>query len=239
MDVEADVRRLYRREVFQWALHGWTSSHRWAGTSGHPLQQLECYAALVIFAVCVCKSSQCRYWHSVALCSKDLRLICWSRWFLPEIIISSGFQHVQGSFLGFNHLTFWVGNAKKGHSDAKLLPCVFRWMTKSHAHRASSGLAECQLKWCIANQQAALSWYLCMIPHKHLDIASKVQDSDFLLQVLHLQTDSHVSVVAAPSNKWWENWCHRVRARASYCKGALEPGGPVQESQAAHRPSPI
>lgn len=133
MDVEADVRRLYRREVFQWALHGWTSSHRWAGTSGHPLQQLECYAALVIFAVCVCKSSQCRYWHSVALCSKDLRLICWSRWFLPEIIISSGFQHVQGSFLGFNPLTFWVGNAKKGHSDAKLLPCVSGgWLNPTH-----------------------------------------------------------------------------------------------------------
>lgn len=77
--------------------------------------------------------------------------------------------------------------------------------TKSRAHRASSGPAERQHEWCSAHQQVALSWYLCMIPHKHLGVASTVQDGDFLLQVLHLQTDSHVSAVAAPSNKWGEH----------------------------------
>lgn len=99
------------------------------------------------------------------------------------------------------------------------ITAFFRWMTSSHPHRASSGLAERQLEWCIAHQQVTLSWYLCVIPHKHLDVASTVQ-------VLHLQTDSHVSVIVAPSNKRGEHWCHHVRARGSYCKGALEPGGP-------------
>lgn len=79
------------------------------------------------------------------------------------------------------------------------------------------------------------------------DIAFTVQDCDFLVQVLHLQTHSLQCLYALAHIINDKNFtfffsCDIImfllsilespRARCSYSKGALQPRGPVWESQA-------